>query len=359
MNGGFSFASTLTVGSGPYSVSAADINRDGKLDLFSANQLGANVSVFTNNGHGSIGRITPAGVVTTLAGGDWHGMTASSFSSVSADPPLVSVCLLKKLYTHELFQTSGVFGVNILAKDQTEVGKRFAGMNPEITDRFDGRIAALAARLAAARGLALATGTKLWGADSLAVMAQGARAETDLRQSGRPFAVAVDARRSMLYFGLFAGHGVATVHWVATWVLPALVALHVLTHAGLGGLAQLFRHRLGHGSGFTLGSMRVVHGGQQGAAHLLFLLGRHQAAPRPEGQALLRVEHRSTAPQGVVGDALPDGLTRKITGMPCVAGVWRNFCKSSMPFRRGILMSSTARSTGRASKPCRAASPSA
>lgn len=82
----------------------------------------------------------PSGVtvVTTLAEGTWHGMTASSFSSVSAEPPLVSVCLLKKLYTHELFQTSGVFGVNILAKDQTEIGKRFAGMNPEITDRFEG-----------------------------------------------------------------------------------------------------------------------------------------------------------------------------------------------------------------------------
>jgi flavin reductase (DIM6/NTAB) family NADH-FMN oxidoreductase RutF len=82
----------------------------------------------------------PSGVtvVTTLADGTWHGMTASSFSSVSADPPLVSVSLLKKIYTHELFQNSGVFGVNILAKDQTEVGKRFAGMNPEITDRFEG-----------------------------------------------------------------------------------------------------------------------------------------------------------------------------------------------------------------------------
>jgi len=82
----------------------------------------------------------PSGVtvVTTLAEGTWHGMTASSFSSVSAEPPLVSVALLKKLYTHELFQTSGVFGVNILAKDQTEIGKRFAGMNPEITDRFEG-----------------------------------------------------------------------------------------------------------------------------------------------------------------------------------------------------------------------------
>lgn len=82
----------------------------------------------------------PSGVtvVTTLVDGKWHGMTASSFSSVSAEPPLVSVCLLKGIYTHDLIANSGVFGINILAADQTELGKRFAGMTPEITDRFEG-----------------------------------------------------------------------------------------------------------------------------------------------------------------------------------------------------------------------------
>lgn len=83
----------------------------------------------------------PSGVtiVTMLsADGTWHGMTASSFSSVSLDPPLVSVCLVKTLWSHELITESGVFGVNILASDQTELGKRFAGMRPEITDRFEG-----------------------------------------------------------------------------------------------------------------------------------------------------------------------------------------------------------------------------
>ena len=45
----------------------------------------------------------------------------------------------------------------------------------------------------------------------------------------------------LLYFGLFAGDDVATLHWYATWVLPVLVALHVVTHAKLGGLAQLLR----------------------------------------------------------------------------------------------------------------------
>ena len=84
----------------------------------------------------------PSGVtvVTTLEDGTWHGLTASSFSSVSLDPPLVSVCLDRRLYSHGLISAGGVFGVNVLAKDQAEVARRFAGMVPglEVADRFDG-----------------------------------------------------------------------------------------------------------------------------------------------------------------------------------------------------------------------------
>jgi hypothetical protein len=53
--------------------------------------------------------------------------------------------------------------------------------------------------------------------------------------------LALLASGGMLYFGLFAGHRVAMLHWYATWSLPALVTLHVLAHARLGGLAQLLR----------------------------------------------------------------------------------------------------------------------
>ena len=45
----------------------------------------------------------------------------------------------------------------------------------------------------------------------------------------------------LLYFGLFAGHDVAMLHWYATWAIPVFVILHVLVHARLGGLAQLLR----------------------------------------------------------------------------------------------------------------------
>ncbi|TYL46046.1 hypothetical protein FXB39_15150 [Nocardioides sp. BGMRC 2183] len=83
----------------------------------------------------------PSGVtvVTTLgADGSRHGMTASSFSSVSLDPPLVSICLTKTLYTHRLIRDSGVFGISVLAKDQAEVGRRFAGMEKDVASRFSG-----------------------------------------------------------------------------------------------------------------------------------------------------------------------------------------------------------------------------
>jgi tRNA threonylcarbamoyladenosine biosynthesis protein TsaB len=55
--------------------------------------------------------------------------------------------------------------------------------------------------IAAARGLALATGAKLYGTDSLTVMARDARAG-GLLPNG-PFAVAVDARRGMIYLGIY------------------------------------------------------------------------------------------------------------------------------------------------------------
>ncbi len=82
----------------------------------------------------------PSGVtvVTTLdATGTPHGMTASSFSSVSLDPPLVSICLTTTLYSHALIQDSGVFAVSVLAKDQADVARRFAGMDGAV-DRFEG-----------------------------------------------------------------------------------------------------------------------------------------------------------------------------------------------------------------------------
>ena len=77
-------------------------------------------------------------VVTTHYQGEKHGMTVSSFCSVSLEPPLVLVCIAKHLRSHEFIAKSGVFAVNILGADQLDWGMRFAGLKPEIVDRFAG-----------------------------------------------------------------------------------------------------------------------------------------------------------------------------------------------------------------------------
>jgi flavin reductase (DIM6/NTAB) family NADH-FMN oxidoreductase RutF len=77
-------------------------------------------------------------VITSAAEGQWQGITANSFASVSLNPPLVSVSIDKKLYIHSVIDTSRIFAANILSVDQVEWGKLFAGFYPEVEDRFSG-----------------------------------------------------------------------------------------------------------------------------------------------------------------------------------------------------------------------------
>ncbi|HQY90035.1 MAG: flavin reductase family protein [Caldilinea sp.] len=75
-------------------------------------------------------------VVTTQMDGRPVGITASSLTSVSLAPPQILICVARKLYTHQVIEQSGVFAVNILGTDHLEWGMRFAGMTPELADRF-------------------------------------------------------------------------------------------------------------------------------------------------------------------------------------------------------------------------------
>ena len=64
-----------------------------------------------------------------------HGMTASSFTSVSLNPPLILVCLGSGTRFLEASNSSEHFGVNILDETQRALSERFAGSG---YDRFDG-----------------------------------------------------------------------------------------------------------------------------------------------------------------------------------------------------------------------------
>jgi flavin reductase (DIM6/NTAB) family NADH-FMN oxidoreductase RutF len=66
-------------------------------------------------------------VMTTLdAQGDPVGFTASSFNSVSMDPPLVLWSIDKTSWSAPAFQASGQFVVNVLSDEQMELSNRFS-----------------------------------------------------------------------------------------------------------------------------------------------------------------------------------------------------------------------------------------
>lgn len=81
---------------------------------------------------------TGVAVVTALYEGRRYGMTVNSFTSISLEPPLISVALKQLTHTHELVVKSNGFSVTILSSDQRELSDRFAGKLPNINDRFEG-----------------------------------------------------------------------------------------------------------------------------------------------------------------------------------------------------------------------------
>jgi flavin reductase (DIM6/NTAB) family NADH-FMN oxidoreductase RutF len=69
------------------------------------------------------------------AEGTPHGLTVSSFTSVSLDPPLVLICLGHAVSAIHHFRAASHFGINILAADERALSDRFARKGH---DRFDG-----------------------------------------------------------------------------------------------------------------------------------------------------------------------------------------------------------------------------
>ena len=76
-------------------------------------------------------------IVTSRDGERVQGMTASAFTEVSLDPPLVLICADKATITNELIEASGAFSVSILAEGQEALSTRFASKKDEHR-RFEG-----------------------------------------------------------------------------------------------------------------------------------------------------------------------------------------------------------------------------
>jgi len=74
-------------------------------------------------------------VITTANAGRDYGMTASSVTSLSADPPLMVACLRSDIPTARAVDQSGYYVVNILGEDQADLAYQFSRPSP---DKFTG-----------------------------------------------------------------------------------------------------------------------------------------------------------------------------------------------------------------------------
>lgn len=74
-------------------------------------------------------------VTTRNNDGAFVGFTASAFSSLSLNPPLLLVCLQKDAECYSAFMESPEFALSILAHGQDDIARRFA---TKAIDKWDG-----------------------------------------------------------------------------------------------------------------------------------------------------------------------------------------------------------------------------
>ncbi len=75
-------------------------------------------------------------VITVENEGHLHAMTATSFTSVSAEPPLALVCIKRGSDTDQLIAKAQRIGVSLLSRSQQDISNRYAWKTPD-RDRFD------------------------------------------------------------------------------------------------------------------------------------------------------------------------------------------------------------------------------
>jgi flavin reductase (DIM6/NTAB) family NADH-FMN oxidoreductase RutF len=80
---------------------------------------------------------TGVSIVTSIFDQHCHGMTVNSLTSISLDPPIVTVTLAHVTRTYALVSQSGLVGITILSAGQGALSDRFAGKVPEDGDRFE------------------------------------------------------------------------------------------------------------------------------------------------------------------------------------------------------------------------------
>lgn len=81
-----------------------------------------------------------AGAVTIIAVGDEGnrtGLTATAVCSLTDSPPMVIACVNRNASAHSPIQLAKRFSINMLARDQNELARRFSSKKLEGEARFD------------------------------------------------------------------------------------------------------------------------------------------------------------------------------------------------------------------------------
>ena len=97
-------------------------------------------------------RLWASGVTVVTARGPrgFVAITVSSFASLSLKPPLVLICIERRVRAHRTLARARAFGVHLLRADQAD-----------LSDRAAGRLGRLAARLPGMRPRRVATGAPI------------------------------------------------------------------------------------------------------------------------------------------------------------------------------------------------------
>lgn len=98
---------------------------------------GAAMPIDANEFRRVMGHFAAGVTVITTCGRDGrpYGLTATAFTSVSLDPPLVLVCVDKRSESHPHLVAASAYAVNFLTRAQEVLSSRFAKSGG---DKFDG-----------------------------------------------------------------------------------------------------------------------------------------------------------------------------------------------------------------------------
>lgn len=81
---------------------------------------------------------SPVTVITAKSGNKINGMTVAWIMQAAYGPAYIAVSIAPERYTYSLIKGSGMFGVNILADNQKDLGKHFGFSSGRDSDKFKG-----------------------------------------------------------------------------------------------------------------------------------------------------------------------------------------------------------------------------